>query len=236
VSVRFGRWQDVLADVESCDLLCVDAPYSAKTHKGHDSGSTPAKDGAERASLHYAAWGETEISEFVGSWSPRTRGWFVTITDTVLAPIWSAHLESQGRYVFSPLAFVDPGSRVRMTGDGPAQWSCWVVVARPRTPEFAKWGSLPGAYVLPKGVGAQGKNVVMGGKPLWLLRALVRDYSRPGDLVVDPCAGGCTALLAAQIEGRCALGAEQMESHFRIGSERLAHGFTPNMFAGMGDT
>lgn len=36
--LRLGRYQDVLGDVE-CDLLCVDAPYSARTHAGHDGGT-----------------------------------------------------------------------------------------------------------------------------------------------------------------------------------------------------
>jgi len=42
--------------------------------------------------------------------------------------------------------------------------------------------------------------MIIGGKPMWLMRALVRDYSRPGNLVCDPCAGGATTLIAAAIE------------------------------------
>ena len=34
--LRLGRWQDALAGVE-CDALIVDAPYSARTHGGHDA-------------------------------------------------------------------------------------------------------------------------------------------------------------------------------------------------------
>lgn len=227
VDLRRGRWEDVMSDVE-CDALIVDAPYSARTHVGHDSGSASA----DRRELGYGAWDAADVDHFVSSWAPRTRGWFVSITDHVLAPVWAAELERAGRYVFSPIAFVAPGSRVRLVGDGPAQWSCFIVVARPSTATFAKWGALPGAYVLPRGANdrANDRVSVTGGKPLWLMQSLVRDYSRPGDLIADPCAGGGTTLLAAAIEGRRAVGAECLDEHYDIACRRLARGYTPTLF------
>jgi site-specific DNA-methyltransferase (adenine-specific) len=214
----------VLQGVE-CDALIVDAPYSERTHKGHDEAAASA---GERRELNYRPWTPADVDAFVDAWSIRARGWIVSITDHVLAPAWEAALERTGRYAFSPLAFVAPGSRVRVVGDGPAQWSCWIVVARPRS--FAKWGALPGAYVLPKQQPNNHSGVV-GGKPLWLMRSLVRDYSRAGDLVCDPCAGAATTLLAAVTEGRRAVGAEQDEAHFAIAQKRLARGYTPTLFA-----
>ena len=77
------------------------------------------------------------------------------------------------------------------------------MVARPRTRKFSTWGALPGWYK----VGTE-RNGHIGGKPLDLMQALVRDYSRPGDLVCDPCAGGGTTLLAAVQTGRRAVGSE----------------------------
>lgn len=245
IDLRAGRWQDVLVDVE-CDALIVDAPYSARTHGGHDSGtgSVNRSDvgrakadgrielGAQRRSINYEAWTPEDVAAFVASWAPRTRGWFVSITDTVLAPAWADALEAAGRYVFSPLACVEPGSRVRLTGDGPAQWSCWCVVARPTSPQFFRWGSLPGAYVVPAGMREAGaaRKAVVGGKSLWLMQALVRDYSRAGELVCDPCAGGGTTLLAAAIEGRRAVGAEALPEHVAKAERRFARGYTPTLF------
>jgi hypothetical protein len=254
IDLRLGRWQDVLADVE-CDALIVDAPYSARTHGGHDEGTAAAnrvrpederrqrldkRTGSvyavgvnRRKQLGYTAWADEDVRAFVASWAPRTRGWLVSITDHVLAPTWSDALTAQGRYVFSPIAFVAPGSRVRMSGDGPAQWSCWIVVARPRA--LSKWGALPGAYVLPalQNDRANDRLAVTGGKPPWLMQSLVRDYSRPGDIVCDPCAGGGTTLLAAAIEGRRAVGAECLLAHYELAQKRLARGHTPTLFGGL---
>jgi site-specific DNA-methyltransferase (adenine-specific) len=244
IDLRLGDYREVLADVE-CDALIVDAPYSSDTHSGHDGGmGRPGNedigriraDGrttyhVARRRLNYSAWTPEDVAAFVTWWAPRTRGWFVTITDHTLGPAWADALADAGRYVFSPLACVEPGSRVRLAGDGPAQWSCWCVVARPVS--LSRWGSLPGAYVVPRGareVGAARKAVV-GGKPLWLMQALVRDYSRPGDLVCDPCAGAGTTLLAAAIEGRRAVGAEMMAEHHALAIKRFARGFTPSLFS-----
>lgn len=227
VDLRLGRWEDVLADVE-CDALIVDAPYSERTHGAY---RTMAEVG--RREINYAQWSADDVASFVAAWAPRTRGWFVTLTDHVLAPVWERALEQSGRYVFSPLACMEPGARVRLSGDGPAQWSVWAVVARPRTADAQKWRALPGGYVVPPNQGWRGgaRNGVMGSKPLWLMRALVRDYSRPGDLVCDPCAGGGTTLLAAAIEGRRAVGAECLEEHYELARKRLGRGYTPALFA-----
>ena len=78
------------------------------------------------------------------------------------------------------------------------------MVARPRSRQFSTWGCLPGAYISH----CEKHGAVAGAKPLDLMRSIVRDYSRPGDLVCDPCAGGGTTLLASLWEGRRAIGAE----------------------------
>lgn len=230
IDLRLGRWQDVLCDVEP-DCLIVDAPYSERTHDAHDASANghlgEGRDNAVRKTINYDRWTPEHVGEFCGFWSERTRGWFVSITDHVLAPVWERVLQSLGRYVFAPLPFVETGSRVRLAGDGPSSWTCWVVVARPTTREFQRWGTLPGAYIA-----ANERKPVVGGKPLGLMRAIVRDYSRPGDLVCDPCAGGGTTLLAAAIEGRRAVGAECMPEHYEIAKRRIARGYTPTLFSG----
>jgi site-specific DNA-methyltransferase (adenine-specific) len=85
---------------------------------------------------------------------------------------------------------------------------------------------VPGAYDAPtvKGSG------IAGAKPINLMRAIVRDYSRPGDLVVDPfCGSGTTALACAQ-EGRRCITSEEKPEHFAIAQRRLARGYTPGLF------
>lgn len=233
-----GRWQDALAQIDRVDAVICDPPYGARTHEGHDASATghggrwtddngnQHKQRTQRRSLNYTTWMPSDVRAFVTSWVPRCRGWFVAFTSHDLVPAYVEALEGAGRYVFAPLPFFSPGSRVRLSGDGPSSWTCWIVVARPRTVEFTRWGTLPGGYVFPPE-----DCEVVGGKPLGLMRAVVRDYSRPGDLVCDPFVGSGTTLLAAVMEGRRAVGAEEKPEHFEIARARLARGYTPTMFA-----
>lgn len=232
ITLKLGRWQDALADVQ-CDALIVDAPYSERTHSGHDDGTRG--DGHHDATyghrkvtrgLGYESWTPAHVGEFCSAWSDRTSGWFVSLTDHTLMPVWADVLSSLGRYVFAPLPLVEIGSRVRLSGDGPSSWTCWLVVARPKTRAFQRWGTLPGGYVYT----GHGDRCVMGGKRLDSMRAIVRDYSRPGDLVCDPCAGGGTTLLAAAMENRKAIGAEMDPKHYEIARKRIAKGYTPSLF------
>ncbi len=234
-------WRELVRVVEArggADALIVDAPYSERTHDGHMDSAAMANKASyaerhqtaigryasvdRRRTINYDAWAAADVADFCAAWAPHVRGWFVSLTDHVLAPAWLSALEAIGLCVFSPLACVEPGSRVRMSGDGPAQWSCWAVAARPRGEPYSKWGALPGAYVVPAGGrgewrGAYGGVRVVGGKPLWLMERLVEDYSRPGDLIVDPCAGAFTTGQAAIRTGRRFIGGDALAEHAEIG-------------------
>lgn len=230
IALHCGRWQDVLADVE-CDALITDPPYSEQTHAGMRVGDVLTGSGNPmvRTGVQYARWNADDARAFVDAWAPRTRGWMVVITDHWLAPPLREQMERHGRYVFAPLPFVELGKQPRLTGDGPASWTCWIVVSRPATQAYARWGSLPGAYVPPTGIGVQSDRALKGGKPTWLMSAIVRDYSRPGDLVCDPCAGGATTLIAAATEGRRAIGSEMDPDTYAKAMKRIARGYTPVM-------
>lgn len=233
------------------NAVIVDAPYSPKTHSGHQNGRLTADRAAAfaaansdaptpesrysarksksgesgRRDIIYGAWTNDNIISFCDRWLPRSMGWLVCITDDVLAPLWAQHAEEHGLYPFTPLPLVETGSRVRMTGDGPSNWTCWIVVARPRSREFASWGTLPGSYVQPaeRDINSKaGSERIVGGKPLGAMMAIVRDYSRPGDLIVDPCCGAGTTGLAAKMQGRRFIGVDANREHAELSAKRLA--------------
>jgi hypothetical protein len=228
IDLRLGRWQDALADVTTCGAVICDPPYSARTHEGHaGSASTPGVNGADtsqRRPLNYSTFTPADVRAFVDSWAPRCAGWFVAFTSHDLVADYTDALEAHDRYVFAPLPFFSPGSRVRLLGDGPSSWTCWIVVARPRHAPYSHWGTLPGGYVVPPE-----RCPVVGGKPLGLMRAVVRDYSRPGDLVVDPFCGSGTTALAAAMEGRRCISSEELPDHYEIARKRLDLGYQPSL-------
>jgi len=147
------------------------------------------------------------------------------MTSHDLVPHWISSYEVNGWYAFAPLAAVISGMGVRIQGDGPASWVVHIVVARRRAKRLSTapgakgiWRSLPGGYYGNATPGMAGGR----GKPPWLVEALVRDYSDPGMVVCDPCAGWGSTLLAARKQSRHAIGAEMDRDAFEIARRTLA--------------
>jgi hypothetical protein len=262
IDLRLGRWEDALADVREVDAVIVDAPYSKRTHDGHSDAVGPTREtvpgslgrvryernkrlaGEEklmrvdrrtgavysvgisrRRDITYHHWTAVDVDAFVDSWAPRNRGWFVCLSDHALCPLYEEAFRRYGLTTFAPVGILIPGMTVRLAGDGPSSWMIYANVARPKA--LSKWGTLPGGYT-----GPPGERVHVGGKPLWLMRALVRDYTRRGDLIVDPCAGAATTLIAAATEGRRAVGAEVDPATHELAQRRIRAGYTPTLDLG----
>jgi site-specific DNA-methyltransferase (adenine-specific) len=247
VDLRLGRWQDVLADVTSCDAVISDPPFSARTHAGQRTGSS-----IRMPTIGYAALTETDAAFFAETWSRRARSWAILFCDHTAFRWHEREWEAQKWLAFAPL-LVKQNPTPRFSGDGPAFGLEFILAARRRTKDI-KPGSLPAYYdhelseeereatkpvYYETGVGSakasdtKGRTVA-GAKDLGVMRAIVRDYTRPGDLVVDPFAGGGTTALACAMEGRRCVTSEVDPKTHEIARARLAVGFVPDMFAGGG--
>jgi site-specific DNA-methyltransferase (adenine-specific) len=224
MALRLGRWQDVLADVTECDAVITDPPYSERTHAGQRSCRVDQRDFCK------ASGGINAItySPMVAEALPEIRAdWLIIFCDH---QGWVSHeeaMQARGLYVFQPVVWVNLSPTPRLAGDGPCSAVQYLAVARPKRRQ--EWhASRPGAYVghPVKDTGTR----LVGRKPLWLMRALVSDYSRPGDLIVDPYAGSGTTLLAAAMEGRRAIGAEMNPKTYELAVKRLSKGYTERLF------
>ena len=223
IDLRLGRYQDVLQDV-TCDAVICDPPYSSRTHNGQRTDDT--NDMSDRRDISYQHWTPEDVSNFSSFWAQRCRGWICAMTSHDLAPAYEKSLQEHGRYVFAPIPCVIPGMTCRLAGDGPSSWTVWLVVSRPKHAPYAKWGTLRGAYQ-----STQEKDKHIGGKPMVIMNAIIRDYSKPGDLICDPCAGGATTLIAAASQGRRAVGSEMDADTYKKAMERIKAGYTPDMYA-----
>lgn len=223
--LHHGAWQDTIAPDLQVNAVITDAPFGERTHKskvrrndGVDpKGSTPG----------YDFWRPNDVHEFVHAWSSRCLGWMAAMTSHDLIPAWEEAYATHGRLAFAPIPCVMRGMTVRMRGDGPSSWTVYLMTARPRaTGGFDEWGSLDGAYVGPRSTEAGGGR----GKPIWLMNAIVRDYTRPGDLVVDPLAGWGQTIRSCIQLGRRAVGSECDEVAFAEAKRRLERPHQLDMF------
>lgn len=225
ITIWHADCRDVLPILGPVDHVITDPPYSERTHDGHNDQVkhlVEAGSSDMRTPIHYGALSPRDCLEYSRMCVGVCSGWIVWMTDHILAPDIAQHLEDCGRYVFAPLPFFAPSSRVRMAGDGPSSWTIWIIVAR--TAQQARWGTLPGGYVAQPG---WNDKQWIGGKPTALMTALVRDYSRPSDLVCDPFMGAGTTLVAAKLLGRRAIGIDIDEEACEIAAKRLAQQVLP---------
>lgn len=217
ITIYRGDCLSLLANLESIDHVITDPPYSERTHKGHDASANgnmgSGKDNANRSGLGYGFLSEADAVEYVDRISKLCDGWIVTFNDHTNMPILQREFLAAGRYVFAPIPFYSPGRSVRLSGDGPCSWTDWILCTR--TAAQVRWGTLPGGYVFTS------DREYMGGKPLDLMLAIVRDYSRVGECILDPFMGSGTTLLACKKMGRRAIGIDNNEKSCEIAANRL---------------
>lgn len=215
-TLYLGDCLDILPTLPKVDAVVTDPPYSERCHKGHDLGSGDARDGASRNAIGYQALTHLDVRRLAVAYAAATDGWIVWMTDSDLALDVRTALEDVGRYAFAPLPFYQAGRSVRLSGDGPCSWTDWIVVAR--TKAQIKWGTLPGGYIAQAGWSDKQH---MGGKPTALMNNLVRDYSRPGHVVLDSHMGSGTTGVACMNLGRKFIGIEIEPKYFDIACERI---------------
>jgi site-specific DNA-methyltransferase (adenine-specific) len=168
-----------------------------------------------------------KISGLVDMVTPIAKKWIVIFRDHYLAYDYETFLEDLNWYVFAPVVWVKP-NMPRFCGDGPSSTCDYLTVARRKVgPEIWGKGSRPGHYIV-KAAKPDGQTV--GRKNLDGMRALIRDYSAKGDLIVDPFAGSATTLIAAAMEGRRAIGCEVNPDTYSKAVDRIRRGYTPNLF------
>ncbi len=214
-TLYLGDCRDILPTLGKVDHIIADPPYSDRTHTAHDEQSQRRRDGADARQLGYSALSEADAANLVALLSA-CPGWVVWMTDSELATFIRREFDRLGRTTFAPLPYHHPGRSVRLAGDGPSSWTDWIVVSR--TKAQSKWGTLRGGYVA--GPGWDDKER-MGGKPTRLMRMLVCDYSRPGELVCDPFMGAGTTGVACVLEGRDFIGIEIDPAAFDIACKRI---------------
>lgn len=215
-TLYLGDAREVLPTLECVDHIITDPPYGSGTHEQHDQRTERRSDGANARFLGYAAFSEEDVAHFARAFAERTDGWIVWFTNFDLSPAVKAGMAAQGRTTFPPLPYYHSGRSVRLAGDGPCSWTDWVVVSR--TKLLKDWGTLRGGYVA--GPGWDDKER-MGGKPTRLMRLVVSDYSRKGELVCDPFMGAGTTGVACALEARDFIGIEIDPVAFDIACRRI---------------
>jgi hypothetical protein len=214
--IHTGPYRTVLEEVFG-DVLITDPPYTERCHSGQS---------AVRGKIGYSPWTIEDYHLLLWWAEKHVRGWWVIMTDHCAwrwIDDWMREDHHCERFAFAPVPIVTPGSTCRFNADGPASWTVYAHVSRPRTKTWSAWRALPGAYI----TSAPDDARILGEKSLDLMINLVHDYSDQNMTIIDPCCGTGTTLQAARILGRTGIGAEMDARTAAIATSRLKEAFTP---------
>lgn len=208
VTLYHGDCRDVLGSV-AADVLISDPPYAPETHEG---ARTVA---CTRALVDFAAV-DADLLRAVFSLAAPLR-WCVATMD------WR-HIADLERQPPDGLRFVrfgvwvKPNGAPQFTGDRPAMgWEGVGILHNATEPLRWNGGGSHAVWRVNKENSAHPT-----GKPLNLVHRFVELFSEPGELVVDPFAGGGTTLVACKNLGRRAVGCEIEERHCETIAARLS--------------
>jgi hypothetical protein len=211
-----GDCREILPLIGRVGHIITDPPYSEALHALHDESARRSTDKADRQVLGYSGLTPEMVLDLAGIFHEVAKGWIAWMTDHELSLVVRSAMSQQGRATFPPVVFHHPGRSVRLSGDGPSSWTDYIMTSRPAA--LRRWGTLPGGYVASAGWNDKAR---MGGKPTRLMRLMVRDYSRPKEVVCDPFMGAGTTGVACMLEDRDFIGVEIDPDAFDIACKRI---------------
>ena len=204
----------------SVDAVITDPPYDARTHGMAKSNSTKATAGGRALSGSRAEFDSMSYEDhrrlFV-KLGRITRGWVVSTLPTSTAFRFEMD-PPEGLRVLRVGVWVKTNPMPIISADRPALgWEPIVCMLREDVKPFWFGGGKTINHVGPTSQGSGHPTQ----KPIELVRRLVRSFSQPGNLILDPFAGSGTTLRAAADEGRRAIGYEAREDYCELSAARL---------------
>jgi len=199
----------------SVDHIITDPPYEEYTHENRMGlRKVDGKGKAEPIDVQmgFAFITQAERVAVAREMVRVSKGWILVFCEDYAIGAWVDALVAGGakRKTTMPwvaLMWEKTNAAPRFDGSGPAQPAEYIVAAwagRGRSTWNA--GGKRGLYRFPTPP-AEGRRHATQ-KPLVLMQQLVLDFTKPGQLVCDPYAGGGTTLVAAKTLGRAYLGWE----------------------------
>ncbi len=200
-----------LAD-RSVDVVITDPPYSERVHAR--LGLEDRNDGATaRDALTFECITAERASHAAREFVRLSRSWILIFCDEVSLVLWKDSLEAAGAEYVRKGTWVKSAPMPQMSGDRPCVGTEEIVIAHsPRPPKSGRmqWngGGRPATYTYPSqepGIARRHPNQ----KPIALMEAIIRDFSNPGAIVLDPYTGSGSTGVAAIRCGRSFVGWER---------------------------
>lgn len=213
------------------DHVFADPAYEEILHLAAGGSSIRRTDGHQDTGVLDFAPIDAIRPEYVRLFEGRVAGWFMNFCTLEGIGRWADEINASQMKYKRACVWHKTDYKPQMNGQGPA-FSCEAFVAAWAGKGYSKWnrGGHDGHYEYPsKARSRDGRHKCE--KPLPLLEAMVRDFTQPGDLILDPFMGSGSMALACLATGRRFIGIELQPHYFDICIERV-EGFraAPRLF------
>lgn len=193
-----------------------DPPYSAHVHTKSRSGD--GKKVSKKKDLGFDPLKKKTRLEIAAHAKRLATRWVIAFCDMEGQYLWQRDLERAGLDHARFGVWHKLGATPQFTGDRPATACEAIEIAHAKGRKRWNGGGKHGLWAYPV-VSDQRPHTTQ--KPVELMRALIRDFTDEGDLIIDPFMGSGTTLIAARDMGRQAIGIERSLEYCQTAKRRL---------------
>lgn len=214
-----------LADASVAHVI-TDPPYEAEAHtrqrriKKHVRGGQ--RGAVELDPLPFAAITSFERTAIAYECGRIVQRWVLTFCQIEAVHAWKEALTVAGLTYKRTCLWMKPDAQPQLTGDRPGMGYESIVTAHAKGKSRWNGGGKAGVYEFVRNQDHGPKHLRHPTvKPLPLMESLIRDFTDPGDLIVDPFAGSGTTGVAALRLGRRFIGWELDRAYYELALKRL---------------
>jgi site-specific DNA-methyltransferase (adenine-specific) len=226
-TLYLGDCRDILTALE-VDHVIGDPPYEDELHKA--MGRIQRTDGQKMVDDLGFDGINASRSDIAQHCVGASSGWVILFTLAEGVRAWRDDLQAVDAKWDTTCFWIKPDASPRFNGQGPARGAecfvtCWAGKG------YRRWngGGKRGIYTHCVNTARQGEHPTE--KPVPLMREIVADFTRPGEVICDPFMGSGTTGVAALLMGRKFVGIEQNERWFDLSCRRIAEAYRqPRLF------
>jgi len=200
---------------EHVDAVITDPPYSERTHANAKSNRGK---GHGNKTIDFQAFTDIDLMNAYEEMGRVTRSWVVSTIDYSFAARFDTE-PPKGLVQKRIGVWVKTNPMPQISADRPAQgWEAISYMHRSDSSSAWNGGGNHGNYISPL-ASPTGHPTP---KPLNMFTSFVERFTLPGQMILDPFAGGGTTLLAARNLSRKIIGVELSEEYCELAARRLS--------------
>ena len=221
-TLYLGDCLEVMATLPAVDHLIGDPPYEERLHhaKANMKGIVRPDGSHHWKPLDFASIDGVR-DQFIAVASPKVGGWFIVFCTAEGVARWADAINPSLMKYKRACVWVKPDSTPQMNGQCPAQGAemfvtAWAGKGHSRWNAGGKRGVYTHCVNGPERHGAHPTE-----KPRRLMSEIISDFTKPGELILDPFMGSGTTGVSAVMAGRRFVGIEMNETYFDIACKRI---------------